>query len=71
MQIIKLSCMFFFLKYPIHSNTRSCPYNRPCHFQFKICGSIKVEALWFKCFIVFLENLVLGTFICAYNESKI
>ena len=32
---------------------------------------LKVEALWFKCFIVFLENLVLGTFICADNESKI
>ena len=32
---------------------------------------IKVEALWFKCFIVFLETLVLGTFICADNESKI
>ena len=31
----------------------------------------KVEALWFKCFIVFLENLVLGTFICADKESKI
>ena len=34
-------------------------------------SKIKVEALWFKCFIVFLENLVLGTFICADNESKI
>ena len=33
--------------------------------------TFKVEALWFKCFIVFLENLVLGTFICADNESKI
>ena len=33
--------------------------------------SVKVEALWFKCFIVFLENLVLGTFICADNEAKI
>ena len=32
---------------------------------------LKVEASWFKCFIVFLENLVLGTFICADNESKI
>ena len=31
----------------------------------------KVEALWFKSLIVFLENLVLGTFICADNESKI
>ena len=31
----------------------------------------KVEALWFKCFIIFLENLVLVTFICADNESKI
>ena len=34
-------------------------------------GVIKVEALWFKCFIVFLENLVSGTFICADNKSKI
>ena len=33
--------------------------------------SVKVEALWFKSFIVFLENLVSGTFICADNESKI
>ena len=33
--------------------------------------TFKVETLWFKCFIVFLENLVLGTFICADNESKI
>ena len=31
----------------------------------------KVEVLWFKCFIFFLENLVLGTFICADNESEI
>ena len=30
----------------------------------------KVEVLRFKCFVVFLENLVLGTFICADNESK-
>ena len=30
-----------------------------------------MEALWFKSFIVFLENLVSGTFICADNESKI
>ena len=43
--------------------------------KFLICAvhglAFKVEALWFKCFIVFLENLVLGTFICADNESKI
>ena len=39
-----------------------------CKFRL---SRLKVEALWFKCFIVFLENLVLGTFICADNESKI
>ena len=38
---------------------------------FCLFWKIKVEALWFKCFIVFLENLVLGTFICADNDSKI
>ena len=32
---------------------------------------LKVETLWFKSFIVFLENLVLGAFICADNESRI
>ena len=31
----------------------------------------KVEALWFKSFIVFQENLVSGSFIRADNESKI
>ena len=35
-------------------------------------GLFKVEALWFKSFIVFLEILVSGTFFqCADNKSKI
>ena len=32
---------------------------------------LKVEALWFKNFVVFLENLVSGIFIWADNKSKI
>ena len=32
---------------------------------------IKVEVLCFKSLIVFIENLVSGTFICADNESKL
>ena len=41
-------------------------------FALPLCEMfLKVDALWFKCFIVFLENLVSGTFICADNESKI
>ena len=31
----------------------------------------KVEALWFKCFIVFLENLVLGTFRIVTSQNLV
>ena len=42
------------------------------HFTHKfVHNPLKVEALWFKSFIVFLENLVSGTFVCADDESKI
>ena len=47
-------------------------FQQEIHSKWKMWMlNLKVEALCFKGFIVFLENVVLDTFICADNESKI
>ena len=45
--------------------------HKPSRYGWSSTTKFKMEALWFKCFIEFPENLILGSFICADNESKI